>query len=63
MLLDEVAHDRQAEAEAAVRAVFELSSWEKRSKTCGKNPGSIPAPVSLTLMRAHPSAFSSVTVT
>ena len=37
--------------------VLEVSAWEKRSKTWGKNPGSIPAPVSLTLMRAHPFTF------
>ena len=47
--LDEVARDRQAEPEAAVLARrCRLSACRKRSKTCGRNSGEMPMPVSLT---------------
>ena len=47
--LDQVLDDGQAEPEAAVaRAWLELSAWRKRSKTCGRNSGAMPLPVSVT---------------
>jgi DNA topoisomerase IA len=43
--------------------VLEVSSCVNRLKTCGRNAGSIPAPVSLTWTRACPFVASNVTAT
>ena len=49
--LDQVADDRQAEAEAAVPRLVELSAWRKRSKTNGRKSAGMPMPVSVTAHR------------
>ena len=61
VLLDEMAHDRQAEAEAAVQACVGGVGLGKAIEDVGQEPRSIPAPVSLTLRRAHPFTFSRLT--
>ena len=46
--LDEVAHDREAEPEAAVRArASPTSACRKRSNTCGRKSRAMPMPLSL----------------
>jgi hypothetical protein len=62
VLLDEVTHESRGPGRARRTSACSTCRLERSGRRrAGKKPGSIPAPVSFTTMRAHPFAFSRVT--